>query len=349
MRLHRPSRVRSSRGHVRIPQSSPGARWATWAVAAGLVLLTLIIATQLILPAFQSESKPSRNNRTWLEFAWTTTPVDQNAVAQLAQRLESNYINEIYLEASAWRSDGSLLEGEHAAEFAQALRAAYPELRVLLWLRMSGEQVGQPAVQKAVADLAIKAVSEWDFDGVQLNGRAVVNGSESFVQLVRRLREVIGGDVRLSITVPPDRIPTDPDVPIGANVDPALTWDVNYKQRVGLLLVDEIVIMAHASGLADAEQYESWVAYQVVSYTSVLAELEQPPEIIVALPTYEAAPEHDPAIEEIRPAIQGVERGVDELGSAKKWVKGVGLFEYKTTDALEWAYYREKWLGLKSD
>jgi hypothetical protein len=289
------------------------------------------------------------HNRTWLEFAWTTTSINQEAVGRLGDRLASSAIDTVYIEASAWRSDGTLLEGEYAVEFADALRAAYPDIKVLLWLRMSGAQIAQPDQQATVVELASRAVHEWDFDGVQLNGRAIYSGDENLIQLLRSLRDAIGPDAMLSMTVPPDRIPTDPDVPLGSSVDPELTWDVNYKQRVGLLLIDEIVIMAHASGLDDEADYERWVAYQVTSYAEALDELEDPADIIVALPTYDAAPEHDPEIEGVLAAVRGVWAGIEQSEEAKKRVKGVGLYEYKTTDSLEWALFNEQWLGNGSD
>ena len=145
--------------------------------------------------------------------------------------------------------------------------------------------------------------------------------------------------------MPPDRIPTNPDVPIGTTLNADLTWDVDYKQRVGLLQVDEMVIMAHASGLLDPEQYRVWVGYQVYSYVDAVNELEDQPEFVVALPTYDNEPEHDSAVETIPAAAAGVKLGMDQLGDARQHVKGVGLYEYKTTDSLEWALYEENWLN----
>jgi len=347
MRFYRRSRLRSSRGHVRIEQGPPWSKWAPWGIALLALGILALLLTQVVLPWFDDDTPPSGDNLTWLEFAWTTAPVNQNAVWQLGQRLRDNAITTVYLEASAWRTDGTLIEGEYAAEFAQTLREANPRLQVLLWLRMSGEEITDDQRRSAATALARKAVREWNFDGVQLNARTVLDGSESYIQLVRDLRSAMGGDALLSLTVPPDRVPSDPDVPADPTVDPGLTWGVNYKQRVGLLGIDEIVIMAHASGLADAAQYEAWVAYQVESYAAAMAELDRPPNIFVALPTYDVAPDHDPAIEDIGAAARGVREGIKRAGNDGKLIKGVGLYEYKTTDSLEWVQFSEHWLGKK--
>jgi hypothetical protein len=347
LRAFRRSRLKSSRGHVRIEQGPPWVRWGTW--AGGSIVLIIVIGVLISQFGLRGAHKEKvlSENRTWLEFEWTRVPANPDAVRQLGQRLKSNDIDRVYLEAAAWRTDGSLLEGENAADFVKALREAYPKIQVLLWLRMSGEEMGQAERRGTAVQLAQKAVQQWGFDGVQLNGRAVLNGSEAYVQLVRDLRSAIGPDAVLSVTAPPDRIPSDPDIPMGPTADPGLTWDVNYKQRVALLLVDEIVVMAHASGLDDPAKYETWVAYQVESYADSLAELDRPADLVVALPTYDAAPEHDPAVEDVRSACRGVKDGIKRAGAAGRLVRGVGLYEYKTTDSLEWALYEENWLGQK--
>lgn len=348
MRRFRRSRVTSTRGHVRIDEGPPWTQWgAILAVLVTLVILALIVANQFILPAFEEDQQPTHDNRTWLEFAWTVNPVNAESVQQLGARLSTNGITRVYLESAAWLSDGSLAEGEHAAAFAEALRAAFPQVEIVLWLRMSGEEIAEPGRQAVVIALAQKAMSEWRFDGVQLNGRSVQDGSEAYIQLVRDLREVVGDDHLFSVTAPPDRIPTDPDVPIGTTVDPELTWSMSYKQRVGLLGVNEVVVMAHASGLDNSSDYEIWVAYQVENFVEAMSDLDRPPDLIMALPTYDTAPEFDPAVETIPAAIAGVKAGITRAGKDGKLVKGVGLYEYKFTDSLEWALFAEHWLGRK--
>jgi hypothetical protein len=107
--------------------------------------------------------------------------------------------------------------------------------------------------------------------------------------------------------------------------------------------------MAHASGLDDAEAFRTWVAYQVVSYASVMGGLDEPPVVVVALPTYEAEPEHDPAVETVQAAAQGIRDGIKAAGSNGRLIAGVGLYEYKTTDSAEWVNYRDYWLEGEGD
>lgn len=348
MKFGQASRKRSTRGHVRVEEGSGWPRWITVAasVLASLAVVALI-ATEFVIPALTSDNQSGRNNRTWFEFdPWAILPEGIDSAAQIAERLRDNRIGTVYLEAAAWLSDGAVREGEYAAAFGQKLRESYPELQILLWLRMSSEQIADEILRERAAKLAQKAVFDWEFDGVQLNGYAISNGSESYVRMVRALRETIGADATLSLAAPPDRIPTDPDVPMGLSVAPELTWDGNYKQRVGLLLVDEFVIMAYAAGLPDAEAFEAWVAYQLESYSGALEGIEPRPHLAVAIPTYDAAPGHDPEVESVRAAVQGIKRGRAQMPAAELF-DGIGLYIYSATDSREWANYREAWLGLK--
>lgn len=343
MRLRR-SRIQSSRGHVRIEQGFPWQRWiVTGGTVVSLLLVALIVITQAVLPLFEEEAVKT-SNRTWLEFAWTMAMPSPAAVDQLADRLKKYEIDRVYVEVAAWRADGSLLEGEYVTDFVRLLRDAYPDLTILVWLRMSGEEIADPERQAAVVALSEKAVRQWGFDGVQLNGRAVYNNSESYITLLRALRQTIGDDKLLSVTVPPDRRVADPDVPRGTIGDPDLTWDLNYKQRVGILNLDEMVVMAHASGLTNADDYSAWVAYQLENYAATLEDLDRPPTIIVALPTYDAAPEHDPTIETLQAAARGVKLGRDRAARYGDLFGGVGLYEYKTTDSREWVQFADAWL-----
>ena len=174
---------RSSRGHVRVEQSHDWVRIAAVAAAVVIVVITgVVVITRFVLPAMDKEETRTEN-RTWLEFEWTRLPVNQSAINQLVQRFEENAITRVYVEANAWQADGTIVEGEYAAEFVAALKAADADLSVLLWLRMSGEEIAQAERRAAAVELAERAVREWQFGGVQLNARTVFKGSEAYVSL----------------------------------------------------------------------------------------------------------------------------------------------------------------------
>jgi DNA polymerase III alpha subunit len=56
---------------------------------------------------------------------------------------------------------------------------------------------------------------------------------------------------------------------------------------------------------------------------------------------------YDFEVEDVRSAARGVKAGVQRAGQTARLVKGVGLYEYKTTDSLEWQLFAENWLGKR--
>ncbi|NDJ76159.1 MAG: hypothetical protein GYB65_07860 [Chloroflexi bacterium] len=348
----RRSRTRSSRGHVRVTQTP---NWPLW-VAAGLgiilVLITLgIVIRRLVAPLFDEDSQPG-DNRTWLHFSWAETPPDPDVIDRLATRLEDNEISLVYFLGTGFSpSTNDIVDGPYRAEFMAALRDAYPDVRILLWLYMEGESLLDLEQQARAVDLSSRAVSEWGYDGVHLNINRVVSGSPTFIKLVTDVRDVIGPDAFLSVMVPPDYRPVDASIPTSPIVIPAeYTWEETYKQEVGLLNVDEIVIQAFASGLDTTADYELWAAYQVESYTVALDQFDFDVDVVIALPTYEPINEGDriyldPDIENIRAAINAAKQGISQAGEAGDRVTGVGVYEYAETDDLEWSIFRELWLG----
>lgn len=345
MSLFRRKRATSSRGHVRVEQGPNWTRWIMGAVAAGAALaLLMVLITRYLIPAMQADEQPF-SNRTWLGYAWTSQPADPSAVGALGRLLEDSHIERVYLEANAWRADGTLVEGENAAAFASSLREANNQISVLLWLRISASQIADEAQRATIEDFLNKAVHEWGLDGVQIHARGIVDGSNNFVDFLRSVREIVGPEKLVSIAAPPDRVPIDPDIPIGLVDDPAYTWSQNYKQRIGLLLIDEFVVMAHASGLSDPAEYREWVAYQIDSYVSALAALENSVEVVIAIPTYGSDVGHDPRVESVSESIAGIKQGIEQTDRAKTYVVGAGLYSYEATDSHEWDAFEANWLN----
>ena len=131
-------------------------------------------------------------------------------------------------------------------------------------------------------------------------------------------------------------------MPSSPNVDDSLTWSTEFKRRVALN-VNEMVLMAHASGLDNAEDYENWMAYQVATYAEIIDALEIDMSYIVALPTYEAELGHDPDVENVESAIAGLKDGINRARVRNNQVDGIGLYPWEETDLLELDAYWEVW------
>ncbi|MBN2471866.1 MAG: hypothetical protein JXN59_14180, partial [Anaerolineae bacterium] len=201
------------------------------------------------------------HNAIWLGISWGETAQAEEDVRALAQRLETQGIDIVYVWTTWLQEDGtwSPTTFEHMAAFVQQLRAYYPEVRLDAWIGVPVEvpdyRIDDEAIQDEVARFAAQALEDFGFDGVHINAEPVWEGDEHYLSLLRAVRQSIGDEAALSVAVPPDWNTGDPAIPVGPYTTPDAHWSQTYKQRVAFL-VDEVAVMAYNSGLSSPLDYE---------------------------------------------------------------------------------------------
>jgi hypothetical protein len=337
---------RQGRGHV-IEHKSQIPRLVILVFAlAGLVasLIVVYLLAPNLLDIFQKQELAT-NNRTWITRAWTESDRTNEEVAATVEILEDNGIKVVYLQTGSWHGQtGEYIELPYAQNFVQRFRKNTGSIQLYVWVSITSERLFDPDSRQKLIDFAAKAVLEQGFVGVHLQALSVPDNSQDYIELLRDLRIAIGQQAVLSVTVPPNRTPADPDVPSSPAASEGLTWSPDYKQRVALN-VDEMVLMAHASGLDQRDDYRQWMAYQVATYAELIQRLEIATQFIVALPTYPAEIGHDPEVENVETAIQGLLDGIRRARDAGQQVSGVGLYPWEETDLFELETYWNQWVS----
>lgn len=170
------------------------------------------------------------------------------------------------------------------------------------------------------------------------------DGDENFLELLRGVRESLGEDIPLAVAVPPDWSPTNATFPVPPLIAPGTEWKIEYKQSVALL-TDHIAIMAYNSGLDNAADYETWMAYQVKAYAEAISALGSGTEIVVGIPTYDAElPAHDPAVENVESALRGIRMGLLQAEESAAVIEGVAIYAAWVTDDTEWTQFKTQWV-----
>jgi hypothetical protein len=336
------------RGHVIKPKNEvPRLIIIVFALAGLVAVLTMIsLFAPGVVDFIFPEEELFNDNRTWLTRIWTQSERRDEEFTSLIAILEDNGITQVYVQTHIWRPDtGELTEFPFSQTFLSRIKRDSALIEVYAWMNINQAQLFDEATRDQVTEAARVAAREQGFDGIHIQASFVPDNSEDFMTLLRDLRAVMGPRVPLSITVPPDRTPTDPDVPSSPGVDDSLTWSQDFKRRVALN-VNEMVLMGHASGLTSVEDYENWLAYQVATYAQIIDGLDIPMRYIVALPTYEAELGHDPEVENVETALNGIAEGVLRARSAGSEVDGVGLYPWEDTDLHELDAY---WAGWASE
>ena len=336
------------RGHVIKPKNEvPRLIIIAFALAGLVAVLTLIsLFAPGLIEWFENEEVVN-DNRTWLTRIWTQTERRDEDFASLIAILEDNGINRIYVQTHIWHSDtGEHIELPFSQAFLSRMSRDSALIEIYAWYTIEQARLFDPAAREQIIQAARRATREQGFAGIHLQARAVPDNSEDFMAMLRDLRSAIGPRIPLSITVPPDRTPSDPNVPPSPGVDDALTWSQDFKRRVALN-VNEMVLMGHASGLDEVADYENWLAYQVATYANIIEGLEIAMSYIVALPTYEAELGHNPEVENVETALNGIAEGIVRARGAGDQVDGVGLYPWEDTDLHELDAYWEGWAAQR--
>jgi hypothetical protein len=326
-------------------------------IAALLFMGSLILGLGLL----KNDPPQEDPNALWIGSDWTYATPSDNALESLSTRLRENRIGTVYAHVSELNVDNSWTGDpvgqnrfpeveQNVGSFASQFKRQNPNVmlygtvRVQSNLSEDGYRLDDESAKRAVGAFSAEVI-ELGFDGVMLDIDPVWNGDTHFLDLLRETRQAIGGDALLAAAVPPDWTPVDADIPISALIEPGTVWDREYKQRVALIQLDQLVLRNYNSYLTDDDDYAEWSAYQVATFAEAIYELQTDTRLLIGVPAYEGLPPaHDPQVEHVAAALRGIERGLTQAGEAAAVVEGLALYaEWDIGDA-DWQIFRNNWV-----
>lgn len=332
-----------------------------------VIAVAIFVGVVVALGLFKNDEAVSYPNAVWLGSEWSHNTLPPENIEGLINRFKQHRIGTTYAYIAylkgdnVWsgRSNGSNTFDEVQSEIATFVglyRFVYPESTLMGWLGIpndlevvAGEpyRITDPAVRAEIAAMAGRVVNDLGFDGVILNIEPMPErDSAEFLALLQAVRQAIGDEGRLSVTMFADIAPSDLTVPRNqqaAQNNMIAEYSRDFKQRVALL-TDEIMVMAYNSSLTAPSEYVEWVAYQTQSYAEAVAELEGGAEILIGIPTYDDQGQiHFATVENIPSAVEGVLRGKQRAGEAAFAITGVALYAEWTTTEDEWRLFNQFW------
>lgn len=337
-------------------------RWL-YVIIAVVIFFGILIALGL----FKNDAPVSYANAVWLGSEWSYTQRAPEDMLGLANRFKQHRIGTTYAYVAYLKGD-NMWSGRRAgtntfdevqsevAAFVGSYRLAYPESTLIGWLGIPNDlevtagqpyRITDPAVRAEIAAMAGRVVNDFGFDGVILNVEPMPErDSAAFIALLQDVRQAIGEEGRLSVTMFADIAPSDLTVPRNqraAETNAIAEYSRDFKQRVALL-TDEIMVMAYNSSLTAPSDYVEWVAYQTQSYAEAVAELEGGADVLIGIPTYDDQGQiHFATVENIPSAVEGVLRGKQRAGESAIAINGVAIYAEWTTTDDEWRLFNQFW------
>lgn len=167
--------------------------------------------------------------------------------------------------------------------------------------------------------------------GLHLNIEPMPDGNPHFLSLLDELKATFGPGKILSVAAypPPTRWHPHPEV----------HWSEAYYREVDRRC-DQLVPMMYDTAL----RFEKIYIHLLKAWTTEVSAWTSHGELLLGVPAYEdaGAGYHDPRVENLDNALRGVNAALLYLGSRANRVSGVALYADWTTDAQEWALFRNR-------
>ena len=347
-RRRSPQQIRRS-GMVRLPEITLPRNRLLYLIPASITVIVAVIA---FLASFSpEEAEVVAPNAIWLDKSWTYTGRSDADIFLMVQNLRDNRIGHVYAFTSSLKADNMWSGFDHLTDdfaevqpfvenFLARFRVAYPQTKVYAWLEV---QHGWDVLKQiAVSDFAAQLIDEIGFDGILIDAKPIVNGDTTYLSLLRQIRQKIGLDVPLIAVVPPDLTPLESGLNFPSQIAPNTAWDIEYKQRVALQ-ADQLVVTAYHSYRDNPIDYIEWVTYQVKVYQEALEEMDTEASVLISIPNYaEELPAHNPEIETIAAAMDGITIGMQEIEMPVRYVDGFAVYSDHDLTSEDWRSIRIK-------
>ncbi len=322
-------------------------------------VLSVIIAVGLVYwlfycPAISSgENFNTGDNAAWLQHQWFSEKKSAEEIEALVKKLKAMQIKTIFIHVGPLDGKG-LIPQYNLKIWKQnyiAIKKAAPHVRIFAWLgglnQLSyGEaddtlDLGDNKLLDSIAQRAMEMVIICCFDGIHYDIEPVPDNDAGFLKLLLFTRLKIG-KTPISVATP-HIAPSDEAAGIIRRrvYRAAPVWSPAYYNAVAGQ-VDEIVVMAYDSGSLTPVMYKKYMMNQVRNICNAISGHKC--GFWVGIPSYkEKTVSHNPVVENIPNAIEGVILGLERTGDRKNF-RGLSIYALWTTDEKETGEFRKLWI-----
>lgn len=326
-------------------------------VPTGIIIMLVVIYVLGLIFGDNDETYP---NAIWLNRSWTYSSRDDADLRQFVDTLRQHRVGTIYAFTSSltaeggWsgRSDGRNQFSEvetNVSEFVVRFKEFYPEAEIYAWIEIQTNigavSLADEGTQATIAEFSRQAITRLDMDGVLLDIKPLLTANPDVPPMVRAVRRSIGMDTPLAIAVQPDLTPDVETLQPLAQIAPGTAWTPEFRQQIALQ-ADQLVLTPYHSYRTNPLDYINWVAYQVDTYIAVLDDLGAiETRLIISLPSYaESLPAHDPNVESLAAALDGVNIALDDVDPEEQpYVQGIAIYTDSDLTSSQWQVIDDKW------
>ncbi|MDA8372181.1 MAG: glycosyl hydrolase family 18 protein [Nocardiopsaceae bacterium] len=325
-------------------------KWLLKRVFAGLAALLVVAAAGAVLLRLQYTGDPrpwavsNGTNALWMGHAWVDGRNGADELAELAPRIISGEISDVYVHVGPLELDGTLKASKYAEadEFLRMFRDELPDVRVSAWVGQRVEAGELDLSDEASRERVVEGASDVaaaGFDGVHYNFEPVPNNDPGLISLLEETREALPDDALLSTAVPQIE-------PLGGLAFPLTLigapkyWSSGYLGRVAEL-VDQVAVMSYDTAMPTKGLYGGFVARQT---RSVLDAVPEDVQVFMGVPAYpDDHATRDPDAEVPEVATRAIRLGLSDEPERRERFGTAVYVDFTATDE-QWEAYQRGWV-----
>ena len=282
-------------------------------------------------------------NAAWIAVDWSSKPVNELAVRELADVLASKQIKYVFPYTTFLKSDGSFSQSyQYALQFVSTLRHFNPNISILAWIGIplknerpigikGAVDLTDQATRKKIIEFVAALMKDGQYDGIHLDVETVLNNDPTFLLLIDEVRTAIRTDQTISVA-------SSHWVPDSLNALPLIKdfrWTSEYYRSVAKR-VDQIVTMTYDSYAPASAIYRFWMREQSNSIAYGLKESNV--ELLTGISvSREETLAHHPNVETLKDGLTGLCANRQK----SRAIDGVALYADWDFTPADWAIWNE--------
>ncbi|MFE0150051.1 hypothetical protein ACFWY5_23060 [Nonomuraea sp. NPDC059007] len=317
-----------------------------------LALAIVVVLVGVVAAAFRVQftgepadwAKSTGNDALWMGHMWVDGRRTEQDVKNLAVRLRSTGIKDLYVHSGPFKRDGTLdMSAISTAEsFVAWAHEHLPDVRVSAWLGQKVDgflDLDSPATRQNILT-SVTAIMALGYDGIHYNFEPIGSDDGDFLDLLDRTRPL----TELLSTSTPQIEPYPLMRPVTrVFLDHDKYWSQGYFGEVARR-VDQVAVMAYDSGMPLTSLYGGHAVRQAKLALDLVPETRT---VLLGAPAY-----HDHGIpwgdsaESVADAALAARLAITDRGPRERY--GLAVYVDFAATEEDWREYTTEWLRSES-
>lgn len=282
-------------------------------------------------------------NAIWIAHEWASEKKSDAEVRGLISKLSAHGISTIFLHVGPLDEYGFINSEiyKETVGFVEKVRRIDPDMKILAWMgQVRGKlDLSSGTVRHNILNMCSIFTDMIGMDGVHYDIEPVWDNDGDFIKLLEETRAQFEGGGKILSVALAEFIPSS-FIWWTENVIDYKNYNTEKNYSNVAKYADQIVDMVYDTGMDRGYVYRWFMKEQVIWVGDLLG---GEVEFLIGVPAYEEGEGHNPAVENVKNALLGILKGLNDIRSDESAFTGVAIYPEWEMGEEEWGVYDALW------